>query len=92
MTNKSTPVPKKPISRIVTMICDHIPQIGKIKEHKFVSTLGAGVTFVKSETQWNGLESFDLTLLPNQVWCAQELRELADECIVLAKYLEKIQK
>lgn len=91
MTEKTEPLTQSPISRIVTVICDHIPLVGRIKEHRFVSTLGEGAVFTKTPPLANGFEAFSLSICPsNQVWTAQELRELADECLMMAKYLEKL--
>lgn len=87
MTQPLALLPTRPLSRLITVVCDLIPDFGKIKEHKFVSTLGAGVKFVASDHAHPG---FNIHIEPSdQYWTAQELRELAEECVSMASYLDK---
>lgn len=87
MATPLEPLPKRPLSRVITIICDLIPDFGKIKEHKFVSTLGAGVRFEAANYEYSG---FNIYIEPSgQYWTSQELRELAEECSSMADYLDK---
>lgn len=70
------------------MICDHLPDFGRIREHDFTTTLGAGVRFVATSVgKFGGYNLHVNTGSP--VWTSRELRELASECVMLAEHLEK---
>lgn len=91
---KKTPsymLPKNPVSRVITVILDQIPKVGLIKQHKFVTSLGAGITFnYKEPCDKQQSIGFDLELQPgNQYWTAVELREAAAEFVAMAEYLEE---
>ena len=45
MLEKIETLPEKPLTRIITLVCDHIPPFRKIKKHEFVSILGSGAVF-----------------------------------------------
>jgi len=87
ITKKST------ASRLITCVIDKLPIIGRIKEHKFTTTLGDNITFVASENCLdNGkkVEAFYINVNPNSCgWSSRELRELAIECNMLAEYIDK---
>ena len=88
MAEKSVLLPKSPISRVVTTVMDIMPVFGKIKEHRFTTTLGAGLTFHRSEGTL--YEGFSICINEKSpIWTSQELRELAAECVSMAEYLEK---
>lgn len=85
--------PKKPQSRLATIICDLLPDFGKIKQHNFTTSYGAGLTFDEAqEIEMNGVRQGTFTIKikdSSPLWSSSELRELAEECIEMAKYLEK---
>ncbi|MCE9567415.1 MAG: hypothetical protein K8U57_35895 [Planctomycetes bacterium] len=90
MTQALQDTPKRPIERIITVICDFLPSIGKIKEHKFITSLGAKINFVRCEPS-NMSPGYYLNFLDassGQYWVSAELRELAEECLMLADHLD----
>lgn len=90
--SENTDIPSKPQSRVLTVLLDKLPEAftGRIKQHEFVTTLGAGVVFEKADTV-RGQATFKMRFTNNApLWTAKELQELALECIEMAKYLDKI--
>lgn len=77
--------------RVVTVLLNSLPKIGRIKHYEFVTSLGAGIVF-DDAGYWQQTDSqcFQLTLIPNQLWSAIGLREAAEEFKTMADYLDKL--
>lgn len=78
-----------PIKRIFQVAMDKLPIWGRIKHYEFTTAGGAKVNFDEARLQ-DGFPTFKLSDMENSIWGVQELRELAAECLEMAKYLERI--
>lgn len=76
---------KQPIKRFFTVITDVLPSFGKIKVYNFTTSVNAKVTF--ELTDEGRPDGYFITKIEGY-FDANELRELADECIMLADHLE----
>lgn len=95
MTETPKQEPKSKLSRLLTAAYESFPMItGRLQKHEFVASKGASINFkrVSSDFKQDGFFASFEGRPSYEYWDAQELRDLAQECIYLADHLEKSKK